>query len=117
MQDTNLANTSDERIDPATEDLQRDILDEVKKLERGTNDLKFQNITVPAAAATISPESHTCNTVKVWTAATTVSVGDSNSQPCLLVQNIIYEIPINNVGNLVFTGSAGSEVVYLISSN
>ena len=109
-------------IDPATEDLQRELLDEfAKNSKRATNDLKFQNITCAPANTAVAPVSHNCTSVKIITAATTVYVDDVNDnvldKPVLLIQNIWLEIPINNVGNLRFLGTAGTEVVYLISSN
>ena len=116
-QDINLANNDDERINPATEDLQRDIKTELIKLKSATNDIKFQKVTISSAGAIEQPASYSCKTVKFWTAATTVSVGDADSQPYLLAQNIERDLPINNVGNLRFTGSAGGEVVYIVSSN
>ena len=115
--------STDEFIDPATEDLQRDLLQEfAKNSKRATNDLKFQNITCAPANTAVAPgTAHGCTSVQVMTAATTVYIddvsGDVTQKPVLLIQNIWLEIPINNVGNLRFLGTAGTEVVYMISSN
>ena len=112
-----------EFIDPATEDLQRELLEEFgRNSRRSTNDLVFQKLTLGAANTVGTPEvSHGCNSVKFWTTSATVYVddaeGDVSRKNCLLIASIIYDLPINNSGNLRFLGSAGGEVVYLISSN
>ena len=111
-----IKNSTGEWIDPANESLQRELIDEVGKLESATNDVKFQALTVGAAGTTVTPAAHGCSKVRYWTASTTVSVGDEDSQPVLLVQNIWNELSINNVGNLRFVGSAGSEVIYVTSN-
>lgn len=105
-----------ERIDPAEADLQRELIDEIGKLESATADVKFQALTVGAAATTVTPAAHGCSKVRYWTASTTVSIGNKDSQPVLLVQNIWNELSINNVGSLRFNGSAGGEVIYVTSN-
>ncbi len=112
-----IKNSTDEHIDPAEADLQEELIREVKKLESATNDVKFQALTVGVADTTVTPAGHGCKGVQIMTAASTVSVGDEVGQPVLLIQNIWLPIPINNVGLLRFRGSAGGEVVYVISSN
>ncbi len=111
------AGSTRERIDPAEADLQRQLIDEARKLESATADIKYQALTVGAAASTVTPAAHGCKKVALWTASTTVSVGDVDSQPVLLVQNIWRDLSVNNTGNLRFTGSAGGEVIYMMSSN
>lgn len=112
-----------EFIDPATEDLQRELLEEFgRNSRRSTNDMVFQKLTLGAANAVGIPEvSHGCNSVKIMTAATTVYIddiqGDVTLKNVLLIQNIWLDLSINNSGNLRFLGSTGGEVVYLISSN
>ncbi len=116
--DVHLVKNSDGTwIDPAEADLQEELIREVKKLESATNDVKFQALTVGAADTTVTPAGHGCKGVKIMTTASTVSIGDEDGQPVLLIQNIWLLIPINNVGLLRFRGSAGGEVVYVISSN
>lgn len=115
--------STDEFIDPATEDLQRELLVEFSKnSRRATNDLKFQRVTCSSANTAFTPDyAHGCTSVIVWTADTTVYIdyvgGNAEDKQCLLPQNVPIEIAINNVGNLRFVGSAGAEVIYLISSN
>lgn len=109
--------TTRERIDPAEVGLQRELIDEVRKLESATNDIKYQALTVGAAGTTVTPVAHGCKKAAFWSASTTVSVGDVDLQPVLLVQNIWRELNVNNVSNLRFKGSSGGEVVYLMSSN
>lgn len=118
-QDMNLSNNDGDRIDPSTEDMQRELLMEFSKNgRRATNDVVFQALTIGAANVAVPPEkAHGCNSIKLWTASQTVKVGDENSQPVLLVQNIWSEVHVNNVSNLRFLGTAGGEVIYLISSN
>lgn len=117
MGDTNLANTNDERIDPAIEGLQRDILEELTKSgRRATNDVKYQVLTLAAAGVGTPEIVHGCNTVKFWTALSDCYVGDEDSQPVLLVASIWVEIPINNTSLLRFVSATGG-AVYLISSN
>jgi len=112
-----------EFIDPATEDLQRELLAEFgRNSRRSSNDFVFQKLTIGAANVAHTPEvSHGCNSVKIMTAATTVYIddaeGDVTRKNVLLIQNIWLDLPINNSGNLRFLGSAGGEVIYLISSN
>ena len=112
-----------EFIDPATEDLQRELLEEFgRNSRRSTNDLVFQKLTLGAANTVGTPEvSHGCNSVKIMTAATTVYIddaeGDVTRKNVLLIQNIWLDLPINQVSNLRFLGGTGGEVVYLISSN
>lgn len=109
--------SDDAFIDPAEADLQRELIDGVNKLESATNDVKFQVVTIGPAAEVVAPAGHGCKVVKFWTADTTVSIGDEGSQPVLLIQNVWQDIAINNVGNLRLTGSAGGEVVNIISTN
>lgn len=119
MQDTYLSDKNDERISPAIEELQRELLEELQKSgRRGTDDVKYQTLTIGAANTAHPLEiGHGCNTVRFWTAAQTVKVGDVNSQPVLIVQNIWNEILINNTSLLRFLGTTGGEVIYVISSN
>lgn len=120
MQDVNLNKAStDERIDPAVEGLQRELLEEfAKSSRRATDNMKYQALTIGAANVAHSLEvDHGCNTVRFWTAAQTAKVGDVSDQPVLLVQNIWNEIPINNTSLLRFLGTSGGEVIYVISSN
>lgn len=118
--DVNLNKAStDERIDPAVEGLQRDLLEEfAKNGRRATDDIKYQTLVIGVANVAHGLEvGHGCNTVKFWTASQTVKVGDASGQPVLLVQNIWSEIPINNTSLLRFLGTSGGEVIYVISSN
>lgn len=109
--------SDDSFIDPSEADLQRELIAGVNKLESATNDVKFQVVTIGPAAEVVAPAGHGCKVVKFWTADTTVSIGDEDSQPVLLIQNVWQDIAINNVGNLRFTGSAGGEVVNIVSTN
>ena len=113
--DTFLSNKDRERIDPAESGLQRELIDEVKKLESATNNVKFQVITLSAGNAQ-TPASHGCKNVRFWTASGVVSVGDEDGQPVLLKADIWSEIPVNNVGSLRFIATAGA-TVYIISTN
>ena len=117
-QDTNLANNDGDRIDPATEDLQRDLLEEfTRNSKRSTNDVKFQLLTLAASSAVGTPEvNHGCNSVKIMTALSDCYIGDADGQPVLLIASIWLEIPLNNVGQLRFKSATGG-AVYLISSN
>ena len=116
-QDINLANLDDERISPATEDLQRELLTELSKLSKATNDIKYQALTLAAASVVAQPEvAHGCKSVKFWTALSDLYVGDSISQPVLIVASIWNEIPVNNTSLLRFKSATGGSV-YLISSN
>ena len=119
MGDINLSNEDGERINPAVSDLQRELIEEFAKSGRkATNDVQYQALTIGAAnAAHPLEKAHGCTSVKFWTAASTVYVGDVNSQPVLLVASIWNEIHINNTSLLRFLGTAGGEVIYVISSN
>ena len=125
MQDINLNKAStDERIDPATEDLQRELLTEfAKNSSHATNDLKFQSLTIGAANTAHIPEiAHGCKKVKILTVtADQVYIddvnGDVTQKRVLLQEDIWLELNINNIGNLRFLGTSGGEVIYLISSN
>ncbi len=110
-------NSDDAFIDPPEADLQRELIDGVNKLESATADVKYQIVTISPAAEVVAPAGHGCKVVKFWTADTTVSVGDEDSQPTLLIQNVWLELAVNNVGNLRFTGSAGGEVINIVSMN
>lgn len=119
MQDINLNKAStDERIDPATEDLQRELIVEfMKNSKRSTNDVKFQALTLAASSVVGTPDvGHGCNSVKVMTVLSDCYIGDAGGQPVLLIQNIWLELPLNNVGQLRFKSATGG-AVYLISSN
>ena len=117
MQDISLNKAStDERIDPATEDLQRDLLTEFgRNSKRSTNDIQFQAIAL-AASVVGMPIGHGCNSVKFWTSLSDCYVGNAAGQPVLIVASIWTEIPINNTGLLRFVSVTGG-AVYLISSN
>lgn len=119
MGDINLSNNDGERIDPAIESLQRELIEEFAKSgRRATNDVVFQALTIGAASVAVPPEvTHGCTSIKFWTAAGTVYVGDQTSQPVLLVASIWNELHLNNTSNLRFLGTAGGEVIYIISSN
>ncbi len=118
-----IKDSTGEYIDPASEDLQRDMLTELQRSSsRSTNDLMFQRVTCTTANTTYTPDtSHGCNSVRLWTASATVYVDDVNGdvslQQCLLLQNQWLELPINQVSNLRFQGSAGGEIVYIVSSS
>jgi len=115
--DTNLSNVDGERVSPAIEGLQRDILEELTKSgRRSTNDVKYQVLTLAAAGVGTPEITHGCNTVRLWTALGDCYVGDEDSQPVLLVASIWVEIPINNTSLLRFVSATGG-AVYLISSN
>jgi hypothetical protein len=119
MQDTNLNRAStDERIDPATENLQQALLTEfARNSKRSTEDVKFQLLTLAASSVVGTPEvGHGCNSVKFWTAMSDCYVGDKDSQPVLLVASIWTELPLNNVGQLRFKSATGG-AIYIISSN
>jgi hypothetical protein len=118
MQDTNLNRAStDERIDPATENLQRDLLAEFgRNSKRSTDDVKFQALTLTASTVGTPEVAHGCNSVKVMTALSDCYIGDKDGQPVLLIASIWLEIPINNVGQLRFLSATGG-AVYIISSN
>ena len=117
-QDVNLANIDDERISPATEDLQRELLTEFgRNSKRSTNDVKFQALTLPAGSVVVAPDvAHGCRSAKFWTALSDLYVGDSDSQPVLVVASIWNEIPINNTSLLRFKSATGG-TAYVISSN
>ena len=117
MQDVNLNKAStDERIDPATENLQQDLLVEFgRNSKRSTNDIKFQALTLGVGVVG-TPDGHGCNSVKYWTALSDCYVGDAAGQPVLLVASVWIEIPLNNVGQLRFVSATGG-AVYLISAN
>ena len=116
-QDMNLANMDGERVDPSTEDMQRELLMEFgKNSNHATNDIKFQVLTLAAAGVGTPEKAHGCKKVQFWTALSDCYVGDKNSQPVLLVASIWNEIPINAVTNLRFLSTTGG-VVYLISNN
>jgi hypothetical protein len=104
-----------EHVQPTNESQQRDILDELRKLESSTSDVKFQALVLVANEAK-APVDHGCKNVAIWTASAVVSVGDSDDQPVLLVQNIWRDIPINQVGSLRFKATAAA-TVYIVSSN
>ena len=118
MQDINLNKAStDERIDPATGGLQRDLLTEFgRNSKRSTNDVKFQALTLAAGEIGTPEVGHGCNSVKFWTALSDCYVGDADSQLVLLVASIWTEIPLNNVGQLRFSSATGG-AVYIISAN
>ena len=117
MSDMNLSNEDGERINPAVEELQRELIEELAKSgRRATNDLKYQVLTLAAAGVGTPEITHGCNTVKFWTALSDCYVGDENSQPVLLVASIWNEIPINNTGLLRFLSATGGPV-YIVSSN
>lgn len=118
MQDINLNKAStDERIDPATENLQRDLLTEFgRNSKRSTDDIKYQALTLAAGVVGPPETAHGCNSVKFWTALSDCYVGGVSGQPVLLVASIWVELPINNTGNLRFLSATGG-AVYLISSN
>lgn len=108
--------SNEEYIDPATEDRQIELLDEVKKLESATNDIKFQALTLTAATVGTPETAHGCKMVDCWTALSDCYIGDEDSQPVLLIASVWKPIPINSVTNLRFKSAAGG-AVYLISSN
>ena len=112
---TYLSNVDGETINPAKTDLQLELINEIKKQESSTNDIKFQVITL-AAASEGTPASHGCKKVRYWTALSDCYIGDSDSQPVLLIASIWTELSINNVGNLRFISATGG-AVYIISSN
>ncbi len=115
--DVNLSNNDGDRIDPAIESLQRELLEEFAKSgRRSTNDVKYQVLTLAAAGVGTPEITHGCNAVKFWTALSDCYVGDKDSQPVLLVASIWNEIPINNTSLLRFVSATGG-AVYLISSN
>jgi hypothetical protein len=118
-QDTYLSDKNDERINPAIEELQRELLEELRKSgRRSTDDVVYQTLTIGTAnEAHPLEKAHGCNAVLFWTAAQTVKVGDASGQPVLLVQNIWNLVPINNTSLLRFLGTSGGEVIYVISSN
>jgi len=116
-QDMNLANNDGDRINPAVEGLQRDLLDELVKISKATNDVKYQALTLAAGSLVGTPEvQHSCRLVKFWTALSDLYVGDSSDQPVLVVASIWNEIPINNTSLLRFKSATGG-AVYIISSN
>ena len=118
-QDTNLNRAStDERIDPSTEDMQRELLVEfARNSMRATSDVKFQLLTLAAGSVVGTPDvAHGCRSVKFWTAMSDCYVGDAGGQPVLLVASIWTEIPLNNVGQLRFKSATGG-VIYIISAN
>ena len=123
MHDVNLSDTNDERIDPAISGLQRELLEEFgRNSKRSTNDMKFQRLVIGAANTAHTPEvAHGCNSVKICTASTTVQIDDVNgnveASGVLLQEDVWLELPINQVANLRFLGTAGGEIIYLISSN
>lgn len=116
-QDTNLANNDGDRIDPATEDLQRELLVEfTKNSNHATNDVKFQVLTLAAATEGTPEKAHSCKQVQFWTALSDCYVGDEDSQPVLLIASIWNKLPINAVTNLRFLSATGG-AVYIMSSN
>ncbi|GAF80442.1 unnamed protein product [marine sediment metagenome] len=123
MQDTNLANNDGDRIDPATQDLQRELLVEfAKNSQHATDDLKFQSLTLTASVIGIPEMTHSCKSVKILTVtADSVYIddvnGDVTQQRVLLQEDIWLELPINQVANLRFYSTTGAEIIYLISSN
>jgi len=115
--DTNLSNVDGERVSPAIESLQRELIEEFARSgRRSTNDVKYQVLTLAAAGVGTPEIVHGCNTVKFWTALSDCYVGDEDSQPVLLVASIWNEVPINNTSLLRFLSATGG-AVYLISSN
>ena len=117
-QDTNLANMDGERVDPSTEDMQRELLVEFGRQSRSTNDVVFQALTIGAASVAVPPEkAHGCNNIKLWTAASDMYIGDVDSQPFLLMASINYELHVNNTSNLRFKSATTGTIVYLMSSN
>lgn len=116
-QDTYLSNNDDDRINPSTEDLQRELIVEFSKnSKRSTADVKFQLLSLTAGVIGTPEVEHGCRSVKFWTALSDCYAGDSDSQPVLLVASIWTEIPLNNVGQLRFVSAAGG-AVYIISAN
>jgi hypothetical protein len=111
-----IKNSTDEHIDPASEDLQRGIITELSKLESATNDVKFQALTLTAATVGTPQLAHGCKKVKFWTALSDCYVGDASGQPVLLIASVWNEISLNNVTQLRFLSATGG-AVYLISTN
>lgn len=107
-----------ERVDPSTENLQRELLVEFgRNSRRSTDDIKFQVLTLSADSVVGTPEEeHGCNSVKFWTAMSDCYVGDKTGQPVLIVASIWNEIPINTVTNLRFKSVTGGPI-YIVSSN
>jgi len=120
MSDMNLSNEDGERVNPATEDLQRELLAEFSRNSaRSGSDVKRQVLTIGVANVAHPPEiAHGCNSVKFWTAASDMYYGDEDdNQPILLVASIWNEEHINNVGNLRFRSATSGTIVYIVSSN
>ncbi len=105
-----------EFIDPATEDMQRNVRYELTKFESATNDVKYQVLTLAAGAVGTPEVGHACKGLKVWTALSDCYIGDVGGQPVLLIASTWNPIPINNTSLLRFLSVAGG-AVYLISSN
>lgn len=110
-----IKNSTGDWIDPAESGLQRELIDEVKKLESATNDVKFQAITLSAGVIGAAA-AHGCKRVKLWTSLSDCYIGDEGSQPFLLKADIYFEFSINNLSQLRLISVAGG-AVYLTSTN
>ena len=119
MHDTYLSDKNDERINPAVEGLQRELLQEFAKSGRkATSDVKYQALTIGTADTAHPLEvDHGCTSVKFWTVASDMYVGDTDSQPVLLVASIWNELHINNTSLLRFKSTTVGTIVYVVSSN
>jgi hypothetical protein len=112
-----IKNSTDEKIDPSTEELQRELIVEFgRNSNRSTSDIKFQALALAADLVGTPEKEHGCNSIKLWTALSDCYIGDEDGQPVLLKADIWLEIPINTVTNLRFVSATGG-TVYVISAN
>jgi hypothetical protein len=121
MQDVRLIHPETlEHVEPTNESQQRDILEELRKLESTTNDLKFQKI-VTIANQVMIPKAHGCKSVKIFTDTALVYIddvnGDVEASLVDLQEDVWLTLPINQVGNLRFLCATANVVIRLISCN
>ena len=120
MQDTFVSRGSTRgRIDPATEDLQRDIKTELQK-STASNSLNWgtKRVTIQGDGVAVGPD-QPCRTCIISHTHTTIYVGSTDegtpdALSFLLPTDTYLEIPIKNLNKLSFFGTVAGEFVHLL---
>ncbi len=116
--DTYISNSLGERINPATREVQDEILNEIKEsIAKNSLNWGTQRITIQGNGVGVG-EDQPCRTCVVSHANTTTYVGSTeegtpDASSFLLPTKTYLEIPVRNTNKLSFFGTAG-EYVYVL---
>ena len=118
MSDTYISKSNGERVDPATEDLQRETINQLdQSVAKNSLNWGTQRITIQGDDVGVG-EDQPCRTCIVSHANTTTYVGSTDegtpdALSFLLPTKTYLEIPVRNTNKLSFFGTPG-ESVYIL---